>query len=387
MSAPSTCTSEARSGVVRPGLKLLYIGQARSGTNGGDRIATLERLGCEVTVFDTRPENHPYSKVERRFATRFNAGRPIFELNCRLLDFIGGKRFDIAWVNKAVWLQPRTVRKISETSGAMLHFTLDSQFSDNRSHLLFKSIPLFDLMVTTKAFEVDEYRARGARNVFVVRQAYSRRITDAANAPPDPRFDSDVTFVGHYQPYYGKVLKAVAATGVDLKIWGPNWPEYAKTHPWAGPLVQGDGLWGTDYACALRQAKITLCLLSKRIGETSTTRSMEIPAAGGFMLTEHTSEHEALYEDGREAVFFSDIDELLALIDRYLGDVAARTRIAAAGAARASRSGYSEQDQTTSVLQHVLLIGRSAATTSYHALDADASSRSQSARKCGEPTA
>ena len=352
------------------GLRLLFIGQHHEGTNGADRIRTLQEFGCEVTAFETRPIPSPFTRVEQRLATRFNVGPPVWSLNRQLQSFLESLgRFDIAWINKGVWITPKTLQKIAQKSGVTLHFTLDSQFIDNRSHLLFKSIPSYDLLVTTKDFEKAEYIRMGARKVQVVRQGFGPRILKAATSTDDPRFDSDVTFIGHCQPYYADVLKQVSHMGVDLKIWGPHWGDYASENPWAKKVVQGNGLHGVDYGRALRQARITLCLLSKRGKDAVTTRSMEIPAAGGFMLAERTPEHEALFVDRQEAVFFSTIEELKAAIDTYLNDEPARRRIALAGQHRAMRSGYSEADQVLATLSAALSSTSERASAMHGALD------------------
>lgn len=66
-----------------------------------------------------------------------------------------------------------------------------------------------------------------------------------------------------------------------------------------------------------------------------TTRSFEIPAAGAMLLAERTDEHRALFEEGREAEFFGDEEELRDKLRYYLGQEPARRRIAEAGRARA----------------------------------------------------
>lgn len=96
-----------------------------------------------------------------------------------------------------------------------------------------------------------------------------------------------------------------------------------------------------DYGKGLNGAKIGLCLLSKLIPETSTTRSFEIPGSSTFMLAERTEKHGELFEEGKEAEFFSSEEELSGKISYYLKNSEKRAAIAKCGYRRCIDSGYS----------------------------------------------
>ncbi len=215
----------------------------------------------------------------------------------------------------------------------------------NRSRHFNGCLSLYDLLVTTKPFELDGYRNAGARDILLVLQGYGRQFT-----PGNGRSSSEVCFIGHCQPHYTARIKAASTVAVGLHVWGPRWPRYARLHAWARPIVQGEGLWGARYPAALRSTKIGLGLLSKFIPETTTTRTFEIPATGAFMLAERNPDHLALFVEAKEVELFASDEELKDKIRFYLANDGARARIAAAGRERCVKSGYSNEHQMRRVL-------------------------------------
>ena len=100
-------------------------------------------------------------------------------------------------------------------------------------------------------------------------------------------------------------------------------------------------------------AKICLGLLSRENRDLHTTRSMEIPSLGSLLLAERTAEHEALYRDREEAVFWSSADECVAQARALLADDARRTAIAAAGRQRCIANGHLNEKVIARVLSEV----------------------------------
>lgn len=325
--------------------RILYIGGSE--TNGLEKRQALRDLGASLESFDLQPYMQEGSRLLLSLAHRANIGPAVDRLNRDLLLFAAGLRdIDHVWIDKGKWIRPETLESLRDGLDATLaHFANDAMILHNRSRHFLRSIPLYDAHFTTKSFEVDLYRSAGARHVQVVPNAVDGNRFQPASPEEASPFESDVVFIGRCEPHYARCLRAIAGTGVRLRIWGPRWPRYARLHPWARRHVEGNGVWGDDYPRALSAGKISIGLLSKRFPETVTTRSIEIPACGTFLLAERTREHAELFQEGKEAEFFGSKKELVEKIRYYLEHPAEREEIASAGRRRFVESGYSNRER------------------------------------------
>lgn len=166
-------------------------------------------------------------------------------------------------------------------------------------------------------------------------------------------FSSDVTFIGHWEPERERLLNEIRAVDCTLAVWGPHWHKAVAQSDYLRAAFRGGTLCGPDYARGWSGAKIGLCFLSKLAPDQTTSRSVEIPACGTFMLGERTDEHRELFEEGTEAEFFGSAEEMLEKIRYYLKHDEKRKRIAAAGRERCLKSDYSYAGRLKEVLHTV----------------------------------
>ncbi len=343
---------------MKNGWHVLVVGQLWAGSTSENHRCALESLGYKTIGFDVSPYTTHRNPIIRSVGHRLNAGPIVARLNRDLQNFVRdpGWSVDFVWVEKGKWLYPETVTTLKERcKRAVVHYTPDAQLVDNQSRQFNESIPLYDVMFTTKPFEVDLYRNLGARNIFLVHQSYdSRRLYPRSLDRSDREaFESGVSFIGHYQPHYARYLKTASQLDARLRVWGPGWRRYSRVHQWSRRVFAGDGVWQEDYAKALNGAAIALCLLSKKIPETTTTRSFEIPGSGAFMLAERSAPHLELFQEGVEAEFFASPEEFIEKINFYLRNPLARKKIAAAGHQRCIRSGYDDLSRMRQMIEVV----------------------------------
>lgn len=334
-------------------MRILYIGQLWEGSTSLERMKALSVLGHTMIPFDTSPYSRGTIRPLQSIAARFNVGPILTRLN-HALKQQASHLPDIThlWIDKGVWIYPETLRYLQvHTGAASIHYTPDPQFLFHRSRHFIRAVPLYDVLVTTKEWEVAHYRDAGAKRVLLTHQGYDLRCYPRTPSQAIRSiYASDICFIGHTERYYAQRLRRLVQPDINLRIWGPTWPRYAKWRRWIRPYVSGGGLWGEEYLHAISSAKIGLGLLSKWIPETSTTRTFEIPAMGTFLLAERTALHQELFEEGKEAEFFDSDGEMLDKARFYLANNGAREQIALAGRARCERSGYSSSNLISKII-------------------------------------
>ncbi len=199
-----------------------------------------------------------------------------------------------------------------------------------------KAVPAYDLLVVVRAPNVEEAYQHGAKKVMCV----FRSADEIAHAPRQlnagvrEAWKSDVVFVGTAFPERGPFLAELIERGVPLTIYGQRYHRLAEW-PRLKPHWREANTDTTEgYATAISAAKVCLGLLSKGNRDQHTTRSMEIPSLGGLLCAERTPEHLALYEEDREAVFWTGPEECAAKCLALLEDDSWRQAVAAAGRQR-----------------------------------------------------
>ena len=337
-------------------LRILYVGPLGKGSTTLQRLHSLQYLGYECVSFDMNPYYRYGSRIRRSIVHRLAFGKQVDALNQGLCQFAKGTDYDWVWIDKGIWVYPETVEFLKRNNALIIHYTPDPAIVFHKTRHFADSIPKYDVLITTKKYEIEKYKEYGAKNVIFVHQGYDPNIFKPYEVERElaRKLESDVCFVGHTEPHYYYRLKAVSHVVNNLAVWGEQWPRKTLFHPWLKKAYRGGGIWHIEYAKAICCAKIGLGFLSKLAPEQSTTRTFEIPACGTFLLAERTNEHLELFEEGKEAEFFSSDEELIDKVKYYLAHDDERKQIAAAGRARCIKSSYSNHDRLKEAIDKIM---------------------------------
>jgi len=218
-----------------------------------------------------------------------------------------------------------------------------------------RAIPHYDLHVVQRDRNVADYIERGARGVIKIQTAYEPTV----HFPPpegwsDAQRDRGVSFIGtSYDERPAFLTRLWRECGFPVVISGDKmWKERLDPEACAA-LYTGGELYQQAYREGIWRSKVNLSFITHSNQDEFVHKSFEIAACGGFLLAERSEGHKAKFEEDVEAVFFTGFEECAEKVRRYLGDEAARARIAAAGRARAVRDGYSNDAQVQKILERL----------------------------------
>jgi spore maturation protein CgeB len=292
--------------------------------------------------------------IPERLAERI-ACRPLSgyqNLNRALVENAADFLPDIILIGKGRWFTPATLDAARKVSGAtIVNWATDDPFnSADNSRDLLESIPLYDLYVCTKQEIMNDVRRAGCANVVYVRFGYKPEVhfpEAPATADERRRFGCDVMFVGGCDPhriaYFDALIRAIH--GIKLHLYGMYWERVRTLRPYARGFAVG-----REYRLAVSGANIAVNLVRRANRDDHVMRTFEIPACGGFLLTERSATHEELFSEDNEAAFFSRPDELAAKVRIYLGRDDDRVRIASAGHRKIIEGRHSYGDRLTEII-------------------------------------
>ena len=332
-------------------LRVIVIGAMIPGSRTLQRTRAARELGHRVSVISTVPDGRRYEdtpSLSTRIRYRLRLPEDPVGANQRLFD--GAQRgCDIVWMENAPMIRRHTLERVRNIPSPprIVWFAEDDMMSRRHgSWFLDRSLHLFDLWVTTKSFNAlpDEMPARGVRRVLFVNNSFDPLIHRPVeiSSQEKEKFGCGVSFVGTYERPRAESLLHLAQSGIRVRVWGGGWNRARVSHPLL--QIENRPVYDDDYTKVICASGINLAFLRKSNRDLQTTRSMEIPACGGFMLHERNSEITALFRENEEAAYYSTDKELVVNCRRWLADEADRRRIAAGGHHKAMSGGFTHHD-------------------------------------------
>lgn len=342
-------------------MKILFFGDDNPDATSYHRYRALQRIGHDVEIYDPAVSFHGKTsgvlpKVHFRTGYRF-VQHAVKSWVRQVITRANG--VDVIWVNGGEYFGPRAVKEIKKLERPVILYNNDDPTGNRdgrRFDLLKKSISSYDVCVVMRDINVKEYYDLGAKKVISTTMSYDELIHKPfeTSSKTPPGLQSEIAFIGTWMRDENRdeFLLDLIGRGLPVSIWGNRW-EKSKFWHILKKNHRGSALKGRDYVRAVQSAKICIGLLSKGNRDEYTTRSFEIPYAGGLLCAERTTKHLEFYEDGEEAYFWKDAEECARICKELLNDSLSRDRVRAKGMLKVRSLGVGNEDICKRILASI----------------------------------
>lgn len=241
---------------------------------------------------------------------------------------------------------PETIKKISEMCPTVNWFADDHwRFYNFSRHYA----PAFHWIATTDSKAPERYRKCGYKNIIKTQWA----CNPALYHPVSGDYRAEVSFVGQKHSDRGKIVNKLLCKKIPIACFGKGWSSgRISTEDMVATFSQSKiNLNFTSSSLALTDvAKIfikkkegvitmqspktwpeNLLSLGGKLRRQIKGRTFEIPACGGFELTQAADDLETYYIPGKEIACFDTLGDLIEKITYYTAHDAERKKIAEAG--------------------------------------------------------
>lgn len=300
---------------------LLYIGSLKKNSTSHQRYELLKKIienQYTLDAIDVDVNSFATNKIIKSIGWRFKKGPFISIYNKRISSNVS-KNYDVVWLDKGDLVNSKTLNQLRNHSGKLIHFTLDNLFYTNRNNRFTRNLNLFDYVITTKTFEVNDYLNIIPKNKLVqITQAFNYDIHKPMHSFEEK--SNVVCFIGLYEKSRGDLIQSLVDAKIKVVLAGKGWRDWLRKNKDSKFIeFKGEELLGSEYVDVISSSRIGLGLMSKKFPELHTTRTFEIPAIGTILATEKNIEINNFFND-EEVLFYSDHLDLTTKIKHFFTD-------------------------------------------------------------------
>ncbi len=336
--------------------RILYVAALGAGNTSAYRMEALRRLDQEVVPFPLEPWE-PANRYLSALKYRYPVGLLIAPINRALLTAVKEHEPEVVWLDKPVDFTPATIAAVQRAGAKVVCVNQDNPFGPRRDGCwtqfmrVFRSFDLSCVFRDADAVRYAEWGLPFVQMLFSYEPSQHFPPPPALSAWSDADRDRGVSYTGSPLEERPAFLARLGEEfGLPLAVAGPRW-ERAWPPELRARYVTGGMMRDAAYRETIWRSKVNLAFVTHRNEDDVAHKAIEIAACGQFLLAERAPGHQRCFEEGREAEFFSTVEECAEKARYYLDRPEERARIAAAGRLRAERSGYGNDVQLARALR------------------------------------
>lgn len=327
-------------------MKILIISSNQAAANSHEMFYknSFEALGHTVLMVACRNALSLYEKVAIRVARLSYRGMPPKMGAEDILPKLGDYKPDLSIIFRGEDLKPCAVSALRQISPyGCVNIYSDSPFvipGYGASQLL-PTFNEYTRFYVASRHAIPTFEQLGAKEVKVLTFGYAKNF-HALSKTHYPGALARIGYLGSWGPLQEAWLEPLNQFG--LNIYGGGWKHLRKDSPLRMDYRPGQGI-GEAMKQAISCVDIVFNMVRAEHGCAISMKTFEIPACGGFMLTNWTEDQAEFFEDGKDCVFFHTQEELLDKVKFYLKHESTRKKIQEAGYAAVRPHSYDNRAQ------------------------------------------
>ncbi|THB75070.1 MAG: hypothetical protein D6B28_00945 [Gammaproteobacteria bacterium] len=288
----------------------------------------LARDGHKVRYFDYDKRPFPLNLYPKPLRNENYENKYHYAVNQTLISGCRKYKPDFLLIVKGVQIYPETIKLISSMGVTTVGYWIDDPLDHERSMV---NAPSYDIYLTNCSKTLGSYKEQGLTNVHHLPSA----VNTAHFSRTKVRKRYDISFLGTHSAYREEMLSQLEVNG--LHIFGPGWQKNSSISQWhkndnIDSVQLHPGAFGRHTNLVFNQSKVNLNIhnwFGK--GHAMNLRLYEVPAAGGFLLTDWVEEIDKYFEQDKHVVCFKSVEEMNEKAKFYVNNDQARNTIADAG--------------------------------------------------------
>ncbi len=287
---------------------------------------------------------------------RYPAGPLVWKINRELLAAARASRPDVVLFDKPIFFTKETIEEIKSSGAQTVNYNQDSPFGPRKDgcwYQYYKVFRLFDLHCLFREADVARYREWGLNSIKTMFSFEPEEQFPPPESWDDAMRTREVSYIGsplEERPQF--LMELAEKEQIPLQIAGPRWRSFVSDEQNARYVSHGY-LADDEYRENIWRSKINLAFVSHLNEDDIGHKTVEIAACGQFLLAARTKGHEECFEEDREAVFFSSVEECADKARFYLDRPDLRYSMGRRARERAVKSGYDNDTQLARILNRL----------------------------------
>ena len=300
-------------------MKILIYGEGYFFALAPQQKRSLEQLNCVVDLFNWTSYLYTEQGVnlKNRILNRIMMPTIAAKINQDLISSVRNNRYDLILVNNGWHLTAGTIDALKKHAKYVVNWSTDELYNDAFSSFIHtESYSRYDCVFSQRKHLFSFYRSKGIKRLEYLPLFYYPEHHPVATSGNDKnKWGSDIAFMGTWSKEREKMLDVLA--GLNVNIWGGHWnksnKEFKKTFTITNKIA-----WLEDMARVADSTKIIVDALTKNQNDKINLKNLQVPACGGFLITNRTDIILELFEEDKEIVCYDSYEELRSKCEYYL---------------------------------------------------------------------